>query len=89
MCQGCLETNASIGGATDDFNGTLAGCYFTDTQLVGVGVLLGSDNLRNNHAAEWLGDPGNAIDFEARHGELMCKGLGAQVWVDPFTQPGF
>ena len=74
-----LEAGACVGGATHHLHRPLAGIDRQQLQLVGVGVLVGGDDLGDDERLERRRRIGNVLHLEAHHGERL----------DDFVERGF
>jgi hypothetical protein len=85
-----LHAGGSVGRAADDlqqFAG--AGVDLAQLELVGVGVLLGLDDLRHHDTAEGGRGRFGLLDLEAGHGQQMAESGAVQLRIDEGPQPLF
>ncbi len=73
--------------AADDLGGAVRGIDLTDLQLVGVGVLFGTDDLADGEPGKLCTRIFNPFDLEAevgqRIGDLVQRGGGLEVRLEP------
>jgi hypothetical protein len=87
---GDLDAGGGIGGAADDLQQlALPRVHLADAQLVGVGVLLGLDDLRDDDLGEHGGHAVLLFHFQPRHGEQMPKLIRIEIRTDETAQPEF
>ena len=84
-----LDAWAGVRGAAHDLEGFLAVAYLAHAQLVGVRVLFGGEDFAHDDAAELAGSGGNAVDFEAGHGQAGDQFVTGDLRVYPTAQPLF
>ncbi|MNC29888.1 hypothetical protein D3C75_781560 [compost metagenome] len=84
-----LDAWAGVRGAAHNLEGFLAAAYLAHAQLVGVRVLFGGENFAHDDAAELAGSGGNAVNFEAGHGQAGDQFVTGDLRVDPTAQPLF
>ncbi|MNV44526.1 hypothetical protein D3C71_1362900 [compost metagenome] len=84
-----LDAWAGVRGAAHDLEGFLAVAYLAHAQLVGVRVLFGGEDFAHDDAAELAGSGGNAVNFEAGHGQAGDQFVTGDLRVYPTAQPLF
>ncbi|MDT4829886.1 hypothetical protein FQZ97_633200 [compost metagenome] len=87
--EGDLQAGAHVGRAAHDLEGLAAVADLADAQLVGVRVLFGAQHLAHDHAAEGTGHRGDAVDFEAGHGQTSHQLVAGYLRAYPAPQPLF
>ena len=87
---GDLDAGGGVGGAADDLQQlALPRVDLADAQLVGVGMLLGFDDLRDDDLGEHGGHAVLLFHFQPRHGEQMPKLVRIEARTDETAQPEF
>jgi hypothetical protein len=85
--------DAGVGRPADDLQRAVlavrAGVDRAHTQAVGVGVLVGGQDLGHHDAAERRRDGAQFLHLHAGHGQQVGQGLGVQCWVAELAQPRF
>ena len=82
-----LDACARVGGAADDLKLAGGGQHLADAQFIGVGMLLGLENMTDGEGRETLGGVRDALDLEAEIGQgesdLVEGGVGLQMLLEP------
>ena len=83
-----LHARARVGRAAHDLHDSRAGIDLADAQAIGVGMLHGLDHVAHDEALQGLGRIGDALDFEAEHGQRIAHFGEARVGLDMLLEPG-
>ncbi|MNO98386.1 hypothetical protein D3C76_901310 [compost metagenome] len=84
-----LQARAHVGRAAHDLEGFAAVADLADTQLVGIGVLLGGKHFTHDDAAEYARGRNHGIDLEAGHGQTSHQLVTGNLRIYPAPQPLF
>ncbi len=85
--KGVKPARRHIRGAAHDPEGGAPGGHFGHLQPVRLGVRFHLQNLAHHHPGKFRGHCLHALDLQARHGQLICQGLGVDVEVHKIRQP--
>ena len=79
---------AGVGGAADDLHRAVPGIDAQHLQLVGLRMLVGAQHPGDAERAERLGRVGQALDLQAKIGELVGDGVRQRIRLQMRLQPG-
>ena len=84
------DTGGGVGCAANNLQQlALPRVHLADTQLVGIGVFFGLDDLRDHHLGKHSGHAVLLFHFQPRHGEQMAQRIRIEVRTDETAQPEF
>jgi hypothetical protein len=84
-----LQARAHVWRTANDLERLRTIADLAHTQFVGVRVLFGAQHLAHDHAAEYTGGRGNAIDLKTGHRQTSNQLVATYLRAYPATQPLF
>ncbi len=85
-----MPTGGRVGRTANDLQQfALTGIDLADPQLVGVRMLFGLDDLRDDNLGKHGGDTALLFHFQPRHGEQMPQRVRIEGRTDETAQPEF
>ncbi|VAL71145.1 Uncharacterised protein [Enterobacter kobei] len=85
-CHGDFQALTAVWRTANDVQQAVAAdIHFCHAQFVGVRMLAALDHFTDHDAGEGTGNRLNAVNFQARHGDLVRQRVAVQRGIDPFA----